>query len=125
MALTAPVLQGTTLPDCFDFSFAADLRYVATEMADGTIVYDFISSTRKRTWVLEWRGLTNTEIAAILDAYDELLTGPTSDNFVDPKGNTYTVGRPQNAQAPEVTHVKGTGHRDEPLYNVTIRLREI
>lgn len=124
-ALVAPILQGTTLPVPSAFSFRRELRHVATEMASGAVVYDFLDSDPKRIWTLEWRGLTSLETADIFAAFESLLTNALSDNFTDPKNQTYTVGVGTNTKIPEATYVAGTGWMSEPLYNMSIELREV
>lgn len=119
---TQPVLQGDTLPHPFEYRQTRGYRLVSLETVDGSIVHQVVNDSVKRTFVLEWRGVTTTQRNTILAAYEELITAPTSSNFTDPAGDTYTVTMPPNAPPVDLPWIKGTA---VTRWNVSITLREV
>jgi hypothetical protein len=78
-----PVLNVTsTLPNVSSFQVSVGYRGGSMLMSDGSTHFDIVNTNAKRTWILEWRGLTTAQKDTIVTAYALLKTG--SVEFIPP-----------------------------------------
>ena len=122
---TQPVLQGETLPwprNPGGYAERRGQRAVSLETANSNLVFQRLTTTAKREFVLVWAAISNSEYATINTAYDLLLSSPTTSNFTAPTGTTYTVTPAQNNPPldAEYTETPAGG-----VWDVQMRLREI
>ena len=88
MAYTQPILGSYTLPNISGYEETRGFRGAMVEMADSTVHFDNVNSGPKRTFILSWIMLTDTEKGTIENAYDALAT--VSKSFTPPTGATAT-----------------------------------
>ena len=93
MAVTTPILAGTTLPNPSEFTISRNYRGTTTEMADGTVRIDLVSTTAKHVFTLAWTGLTSTQVGTVTTAFDAIKESYSASNFTAPNGTVYTVTR--------------------------------
>jgi len=97
-------------------------RAVDTELADGTVATDMISTSAKRRFVLRWRALTDTEKGDIEAAFAAIKDG-TARTFEPPfSSTTYEVTRDlQFYEVPFRSTLTANGLR----WSAEMRLREV
>lgn len=121
---TQPVLQGYTLawpknPDGYRETVAQ--RAVSLETANSNLVFQRITTSVKREFVLTWVLLDDSDKTTVNDAYAALLSSPSSSNFTAPTGTTYTVTPPAgNPPLDWALTIHPAGNR----WATTMRLRE-
>ena len=93
MAVTTPILGGTTLPQCSEYDEEFDYRGVTTEMADGSELIDLVSATGKHVFSLGWQNITATQKGTVETGFATIKTAYTASNFTSPNGSVYTVTR--------------------------------
>jgi hypothetical protein len=89
MAYTQPVLGSYTLPHISGYEENRGFRGAMVEMADATVHFDNVVAGAKRTFILSWVFLTDTEKTTIESAYDALATATKS--FTTPSGSGATT----------------------------------
>ena len=121
----APVLGGTTLADVTDFDYTAVPRGTTNEMADGTIVVDFINvgagAAYRKLYKLAWNLLTDGEADSVETAYWAAVVAGTA-TFVSPESESTNV---MPTEKPKLTRkaVKKAGNNQG--WNVEIELLQI
>jgi hypothetical protein len=122
---TQPVLQAVTLPwprNPGGYQERRGQRVVNIETAGSNLVFQRITTSAKREFVLSWVALTGSDYTSINSAYDDLLANPTNNNFTAPTGTTYTVTPAPGNPPLEWTYTETpAGAR----WEVQMRLREI
>jgi len=93
-------------------------------MADGSAVFDYVTTSRKREWVLRWQNITATDMEAVRTAYNTVASASSSGIKFEPVGGgtSYQVTLNPGNQELEVQEVKV---RNTLRYNVTLYLREV
>jgi len=92
------------------------------EMADGSVVFDWVSAARKRIWTLKWINLSSTDMETLRTAYNT-IAGSASTKWEPSDGGTYYVTLDPSSMTFDVQLVKKAG--TTPLYNVSLTLREV
>lgn len=119
MSYTQPTLGTVTLPHPSEFRCARSFRGAPAEMADGTVAFDVVASAAKRTWVLSWAAISDTDKGTLETLYDALKTA--SATFQPPEGgSTATVTRTNREPVFEAVKAK-IGLR----WNVELEFREV
>lgn len=123
MAITTPVLGGTTLPQVTadGYDEMPELRGAADEMANGALATDLVSATVKRRFELRWKMLTETEITTVTGAWSAMVIAGSA-NFTAPGGGTYTVTHDDQLKL-EVRWEKLT--KTAMLGALTLKLRQV
>lgn len=119
MAYTQPVLGSYTLPHISGYEETRGFRGAMVEMADSTVHFDNVVSGAKRTFVLSWTMLTDTEKGTIESAYDALATA-TKTLTIPSGGGTTTVSRTKTEL--KFIPLKAT---DGLLWSTSMELREV
>ena len=52
MAFTTPALGGTTMPQCSEYKYSRAYRGGSIRLGDGSLAYDIVNATVKRTFEL-------------------------------------------------------------------------
>lgn len=94
-------------------------------MADGSVVFDWVTTSRKREWTLRWQNITSTDLETLRTAYNTVAGATSSGIKFEPVsgGTSYQVTlNPSNVEL-EVQEVKTAGKTIR--YNVTMYLREV
>lgn len=97
MAITTPVLAGYTLAQVAEpdgFSVGRSYRGGSLRLASGSLAYDLVNDTYKRTFELSWRNVTEAQRNTIDTAYNAIRK--TSAAFTAPDGQTATVNRAED-----------------------------
>jgi len=89
MAYTQPVLNSVTLPHVSGYTERVLYLGSRTRLANGTLRTHLVNTSAKRLFVLEWRGLTDTNCTTLRTAFDTALKASTS--FTSPNGGSFTV----------------------------------
>lgn len=119
MAYTQPILGSYTLPHISGYEETRGFRGAMVEMADSTIHFDNVVSTPKRTYVLSWTMISDTDKATIENAYDALAT--VTKSFTPPTGAvTTTVTRTKTEL--KFVPLKAT---EGLLWSTSMELREV
>lgn len=117
---TQPVLGTTNLPHPSTFRERVSYRGAFSEMADGSVAADLVNANAKRTFVIGWKMLNDTDKGTVATAFAAVKSSTAT--FTSPTGTSYTVTRdPQQSDIEfEATHTPG-GFR----WAVTMTLREV
>lgn len=124
MAITAPVLAGYTLPytsGVDGFSYSPAYRGGSVRLGNGTLAYDLVNDTVKRTFELTWRHVTEAQRDTINTAYNAIRK--TSAAFTAPDGQTATVNRAEDQTDLRWGTKLASGGR--VLWSATLRLEEV
>lgn len=97
-------------------------RGAGHEMADGSVVFQWVSSARKRVWRLSWVALTATDMEKLRTAYNTVATN-TSTTYKDVNGTTYNVTLDPENMTLDVKYRKAAG--GVLRYDVTWSLRQV
>lgn len=122
---TQPILQSITLPwpkNPDGYQERRGQRAITLETAGSNLVFQRITTTAKREFVLSWVALSDGDYDDVNDAYDDLLNNPTTTNFTSPTGDTYTVTPAQGNPALEWEYINTPGGN---RWSTSMRLREI
>ncbi len=119
MAYTTPVLGATTLPNPSDFEKKRAFRGSMTEMADGSVAFDVVSTNVKHAYTLKWAQLDDTDKGKIETAYDAMKTASVS--FTPPDGSSAATVTRTETEPTFVMVTTALGLR----WNVTLELREV
>lgn len=92
MAYTQPALGSYTLPHISGYEESRGFRGAMVEMADSTVHFDNVNSSAKRTFLLSWSMINDTDKATLESAYDALATA-TKTLTIPSGGGTTTVSR--------------------------------
>lgn len=121
---TTPTLAGTNLPQPVadgGYKVKDTYRGYASTMADGSVNFDLVNASVKRTFTLRWNALTATERTNIETAFDSIKN--SSATFVSPTGNSHTVTRdPGNDSIEFEAYVVAGGAL---RYRAELTLREV
>ena len=123
MAITTPVLGGTTLPqvEADGYEETPELRGATTEMLSGALATDLVSATVKRRFALSWRMLSEAQISSVVAAWAAMVTAGSA-SFTSPNGGSYTVTHDDQLKLPitwqRITASGLTG-------DLTLKLREV
>jgi hypothetical protein len=123
MAITAPVLGGTTLPQvghADSYTELLELRGSDVVMASGAMKTDLVTSTAKRKFELRWKGLTEAQVTTVETAWATVKTASVS--FTSPRSGSFTVTRDQGASVLDIRWYGGGG---SIRADVSMRLREV
>ena len=123
MAITTPVLGGTTLPQVGardSYMEFAGYRGSDLEMASGALATDLVSTSVKRRFELAWLGLTEAQVTTVLTAFATVRDSSAS--FTSPLGGSYTVTRDYGAMEVELSWYRGGG---VARADCRMRLREV
>ncbi len=103
-------------------SFEEAYRGTGREMADGSAVFDWITTGRKHVWSLKWTALTSTQMETLRTAYNT-VAGSASTKWEPTDGGAYYVTLdPKNmAFKCNLVPVANGGIR----YDVEFNLREV
>jgi len=123
MAITTPVLGGTTLPQvgADGYDERPLLRGVQTTMANGALATDLTSSTVKRKFELRWKLLSEAEASTVVSAWSAMVVAGSA-AFTSPLGGTYTVTHDDQL---ELTTIWQKLTRTGALGDLTLRLQEV
>ena len=124
MAITAPVLGGTTMAQVGhrdSYNETLELRGGDIITANGTMLTDLVQASAKRKFELKWVGLTEAQVSTIETAWATVATASVS--FTSPRGGTYTVTRDTGAMALDI-RLYGSG-AGVVRGDVSMRLREV
>lgn len=136
MALTQPkVVQGGTTytlpwPDQRG-GYEVDMEYrgVWSQMADGSVIEDLLSTSVKRTFSLKWSNISSTDLALVTDAYAALKASGTDGNtyvFTAPTSSTYNVTlHPDEPKLSITTQTTRDSSATKLLYTLSLKLREV
>ena len=91
-------------------------------MADGSVVFDWVTAARKRVWTLKWVNLSSTDMEVLRTAYNTIATG-TSTKWEPSDGGTFYVTLDPSNMTFDVQLQKVAG--TTPRYNVGMTLREV
>lgn len=117
---TQPTLGGVGLPYPSSYSERVSYRGGSSEMADGTVAFDLVSTSQKREFTLGWKGLTDAQRGAVLGGYAAVQSA--SATFLSPANTSYTVTRHPEQGELEFEAVKQNS--TTLRWSVTMRLRE-
>ena len=123
MAITTPVLGGTSLPQVGahdSYNEYPGYRGADLEMASGALATDLISTSVKRRFELAWLGLTEAQVSTVLTAFATVRDSSAS--FTSPLGGSYTVTRDFGAMEVELSWYRGGG---VARADCRMRLREV
>lgn len=123
MAITTPVLGGTTLPQVArndGYSETLELRGADTIMASGALHTDLVQSSGKRRFSLSWKAMTEAQVTTIETAWATVKNASVS--FTSPRGGSFTVTRDVDAKELEL---KWYGAGNTIRADVGMRLREV
>ncbi len=122
MALTTPVLAGTTLTVPSGYTQTVGYRGGRQLMADGTLVTDLVNTSAKRVFELTWNALTDAQKSSLETAHAAIKD--TSGSYTDISGTSYTVTLDEGSGELkfEAKHV-GTGAAVR--WGVTLTLRQV
>ena len=121
---TTPTLASYTLPPPTadgGYKVKDDFRGYGSTMADGSVVFDLVNASVKRTFTLRWNALTATERGTIETAFGAIKNA--SGAFVGPDGTSCNVTRDPSNQSIEFEAyvVAGGALR----YRAELTLREV
>jgi hypothetical protein len=123
MAITAPVLAGSTLAHVASYKETPILRGAPAEMADGSVRFELVQSGAKRDFVLSYDMLTTAQKATLITAWTALATSYSASNFTSIDGTTYTVTRHPDQKELAFDAVSAAG---PTLYwKAELKLREV
>ncbi len=94
-------------------------------MADGSVVFDWVTAARKREWTLRWQNIVSSDLEIIRTAYNTVAgASATGIKFEETSGGTayYVTLNPSNQEL-EVQTVKAAN--GVLRYNVALYLREV
>lgn len=97
-------------------------RGAGREMADGSVVFDFVNANRKRLWRLTWKAISHANLEILRTAYDTVAAG-SSTKWEPSTGGTYYVTLDPDDPKLKIQFVKKAG--TTPLYDVQWTLREV
>lgn len=123
MAITVPVLGGTTLPQVGhsdSYTEIGELRGSDVIMASGAIATDLVQSGAKTKFELRWVALDETQVTAVRTAWATVITASVA--FTSPLGGSFNVTRDEGSKELEV---KWNRAASGPRGDVTMRLREV
>jgi hypothetical protein len=123
MAITIPVLGGTTMPQIArtdGYSERVELRGSDIVMASGALATDLVNSTAKRKFELRWKGMTEAQVTTIETAWATVKTASTS--FTSPRGGSFTVTRDEGSKEIEL---RWYGAGSTIRADVSMKLREV
>lgn len=92
-------------------------------MADGSVVFDWVTASRKKEWTVRWQNISSTDLTTIRTAYDTVAGATASGIKWEPTsgGTFYVTLNPANPGL-DVQEVKA---KTAIRYNVTLYLREV
>ncbi len=103
-------------------SFDEGYRGSGRELADGSVVFDFVTSTRKRLWKLTWKNISAANMEILRTAHNTVLTQNSTKWEPDDGGTYYVTADPQDAEI----HIKRAPKAGTvPKYDVSLSLREV
>jgi hypothetical protein len=121
MAFTTPALGGTTMPQCSEYRYQRGYRGGAVRLGSGTVAYDLVTATVKRTFELSWRNVSEANRDTINTAYATVASASAS--LTTPDGVTATVMRAEDQPTLEWSAVAKSG--SVFLWSTTMRLEEV
>ena len=86
MAITTPVLGGTTLPQVEHGGYDEELQLHGSDvvMASGTMATDLVATGGKMRFELRWKGLTEAQVTTVKTAWATVYTASVA--FTTPLG---------------------------------------
>jgi hypothetical protein len=122
MAITLPVLGGTTLPQVERGGYTEELQLRGTDvvMASGAMATDLVVATGKLRFEMRWKGMTEAQVATIKTAWATVYTA--SQSFTSPLSGSYTVTRDVGALT---LGVNWYGAGSTARADVSMKLREV
>ena len=120
MAFTTPALGGTTMPQCSEYKYMRAYRGGSIRLGDGSLAYDVVNATVKRTFELSWRNVSEANRDTINTAYATVASATAS--LTTPDGVTATVNRAEDQPALDWSAVAKSG--SVFLWSTTMRLEE-
>lgn len=112
-------LGSETLPNPSEEDIELEIIGSSYMLANGNIQHDNIDTDPIRNFTLTWRAVSELKMIDIVDAWKSLFTANRA--YTDILGDSYTVTATQGRDRIKVTTVA----RNTPVYNVTIKLREV
>ena len=122
MALTTPVLAGTTLTVPSGYTQTVGYRGGRQLMADGTLVTDLVNTSAKRVFELSWNALTDAQKSSLETAHAAIKD--TSGSYTDISGTSYTVTLDEGGGDLEF-EAKHVGNGAAVRWGVTLTLRQV
>ena len=98
-------------------------RGAGKEMADGTVVFQWINASLKRVWRLSWKAISGSDLSALQTAYGTVAGQNSTKWEPSTGGGPYYVTLDPGDPELKVTFVKKYG--TTPLYDVQWTLREV
>ncbi len=94
-------------------------------MADGSVIFDWVTTSRKREWTLRWQKVASSDLETIRTAYNTVAGATSTGIKWEPigGGTSYQVTLNPSNQELEIQEVKAANW--VILYNVTMYLREV
>ena len=89
--MPAPVLAGSTLAWPTEYENNPTIRGGTEEMLDGSITIEVVDSNLRRTFTMAWVVLTAAQKGTIETSYATIITAPTTNNFTDVEGTSFSV----------------------------------
>jgi hypothetical protein len=126
MAISKPIIGSVTLPHLSEYSESVGFRGGHLILASGSVVYDVVNTSAKRTFRLSWKALTTTEKDDVMDAYNLLKISPAS--YVGPEGGTpvqVTRSEQQGELDWESVSVSNGQNGQILMWSTTLMLREV
>ena len=113
------VIGSYTLTNPSDESIEYEVLGASYMLANGHIQHDNIQALSLQIITLSWKAVSESVLSNIRLAYESLFTADRL--YTDIRGDDYTVTVSQGRDKLSATTV----NRSTPLYNVTIKLREV
>ena len=92
------------------------------EMADGSVVFQWVAASIKHAFNLTWTNITSTDLNTLQSAYATVAAG-TSTSYKDVNGSTYNVTLDPDSPEMKITYAKAAG--GTLRYTVTWQLRQV
>ena len=124
MAITTPVLAGYSLPQPAErdgYSPGRTYRGGSMRLADGSLVYDLVNDTYKRTFELSWRNISEANRAIVDNAFNAIRKASAA--FTAPDGQTATVNRAESQT--DLVWSTQRAANNTIVYSGTLRLEEV
>ncbi len=104
--------------------FKEGYRGSGSQMADGSVVFDWVTSARKRVWTLRWNNISSTDMEILRTAYNTVAGASASGIKWEPvEGGTFYVTLDPGSTTFDAQLVKAANQTIK--YNVTLVLREV
>ena len=89
-AANAPTLNSVTMPYPAEYTEEQFYKGAVRRMANGSLVRDLVTNTRKLRFTLTWNMLTATDRNTVTTALSNVETG-SSQTYLSPRNLSYTV----------------------------------